>query len=794
MNKQLAMAVTSLLLAPLAGGVVHAQTASTASASNEAIGLEEIVITAQRREESSQRAAIAISTVGGDAIDEANITRPGGLQSIVPSLQVSDNTGPYSTFYVRGVGNFANNALSDSALLFNFDGVTVARSGTSGFFYDLERVEVLKGPQGILYGRNATGGAINVVSKKPMLGEFGGDASLQLGNYSALRVDAALNAPLGDTAAMRFAGFHVKHDGYMSDGTDDQDDTGGRVSLLMKPSESLDISLVADFFRQGGQAAGGTVIGVTSSFSASPTFSPSDRLGFFSPQVASYIPTQINAVSQRPFVPFQNVNHEDNRFWGVAATFDWTTPIGTLTAIPAFRDSKLDYTSFATGVMLREQSHDKQSTFELRLTSPTDQALRYVVGGFYLHDPNNVPRFDVNQQAVATFQSYVAKTDSYAGFGSLTWAVTDAFRLTGGARYTHDKKTFDGSTSANTHLCGSSYAFPGCMNTALNQPFPYTQMGPVPAHICDFFTFTTGCPDTGGTDTLLNVIPNNNSQAYSKTTWKLGADWDLTDHNFLYASAETGFKSGGFFFSADNNIYKPETLRAFTVGSKNRFLDNRLQANLELFYWKYHDQQISHLSQDSKHDTIFPTENVGLATIKGAELDLQARPLRNTTLSLDVQYNNAVYDRFVYNTPNQNFGRGNGTGCPNLSITSTLYTVDCSGEQPPNAPRWTVAGGVQQTIPLPGDAKLVGNARGHYQSKTLTAFEFLPVEEQPGYTMWDFDLTYYTKDDKVFVGAYVNNAFDKTALSFTFITPQSNMATATLQHPRTTGVRAGFKF
>jgi iron complex outermembrane recepter protein len=217
------------------------------------------------REETAQRAAIAISTVSGAAITEANVTRPGGLTDLVPALQATDDTGPYSIFYVRGVGNFAANALSDPALLFNFDGVAASRAGTSGFFYDLDRVEVLKGPQGTLYGRNATGGAINVISKAPVLGELGGDASIQYGNFSASREDVALNLPMGDVAAVRLAVFHVKHDGYMDDGTESQDDTGARLTFLVAPTDTLRIKLVADYFHQGGDQAGGTITGITSS-------------------------------------------------------------------------------------------------------------------------------------------------------------------------------------------------------------------------------------------------------------------------------------------------------------------------------------------------------------------------------------------------------------------------------------------------------------------------------------------------------------------------------------------------
>src|SRR5258708_427164 len=206
MNKWLAIALYSLMSMPFWAVSAYAERTASASASAagadgaETEGLMEIVVTAQRREESSQHAAIAISTIAGDALQNANVTRPGGLTAVAPSLQVSDDTGPYSIFYVRGVGNFAANGLSDAALAFNFDGVTVSRSGTSGFFYDLERVEVLKGPQGTLYGRNATGGAINVISKKPVLGEFCRDASVQFGNYSANREDVGLNLPLGHQA------------------------------------------------------------------------------------------------------------------------------------------------------------------------------------------------------------------------------------------------------------------------------------------------------------------------------------------------------------------------------------------------------------------------------------------------------------------------------------------------------------------------------------------------------------------------------------------------------------------
>jgi iron complex outermembrane recepter protein len=773
---------TALMLCALAAPIATAQQAPAPAPKTQSSELEEVVVTAQRRAEDAQHAAIAISTVSGDALADANVTRPGALTQLVPSLQVADETGPYSGFYARGVGNFAANSFTDPALTFNVDGVTVVRSGTSGFFYDLERVEVLKGPQGTLYGRNATGGAINVITKAPVFNEFAADAALEYGNYSTSREDVVLNFPIGQASAMRVAAFHSQHNGYMSDGSDDEDGTGGRLSYSIKLTDALDIGLVADYFRQGGIAAGSTIIGTTSAFVGAPTFRPSDRFGLFSPQVSAFLASQPDFLNGSTFVPFQNVSHEDNRFWGAAATVNWKTPIGTLTVIPAYRSSQLDYTSFAVGVMLREVNDDKQTSLEVRLTSDSNQRLRYVFGVFYLDDPNKVPRFDVNQQAVATFQSYSLNTVSHAAFSSLTFDVTPSARVTGGVRYTKDDKDFNGALAANTVVCTVQTPFgPSCPNAGV---LPYTQLSPVPPV---FF-------NPNGTITLLSTLNNSQGASYSKVTWRAGADWDLTDRNLLYASVETGFKSGGFFFSSDYDVFRPESITAYTVGSKNRFLENRLQLNLELFYWKYRDQQINHLSLDSQNHVIFPTENVGLATFKGVEIDLQARPLRNTLLSADVQFEDGVYDSFVYHTPNQNGGFGNGTGCPNGAAPGVTYTVDCSGMTPPFTPRWTIGAGLQQTIPLPDDSKLVGSARVHYQSGTLTALEFLPVEQQAGYSIWDFDLTYAARHDRLTVGAYVNNAFNKTALNFSFPTPFSGFASGILQRPRTYGIRAGVHF
>ena len=747
-------------------------------------GLNDIVVTAQRRSENLQRAAIAVSAIGGDAMRDAGITKPTELTAIVPALQVATSAGPYSLFYLRGVGNFNGNALSDSAVAFNFNGVYVGRpSSTTGFFYDLDRVEVVKGPQGTLYGRNATGGAINVIARKPELDKFGAEATAEYGNYDALRVDGAINIPVGDIAAIRAAGVYVKHDGYMKDGTDSQDDLGGRLSLRVEPSANLSINVAGDYFRQRGTGPGGTPV----------ELGIDGRPGYFSPQGSGFISSLPNTLLGRTqsaptILPFLN-----NEYWGVSSTIEWRVPFGTITFIPAYREGSLDYLTNTPGFYLRQREKDKQTSFEARVASDDNRPVRFLAGLFYYDERNDVPYFAVNQQANYNLDNYVQTDRSMAAFGRITWAPKPEIRFTLGGRYTTEDKTLDGTLLGFIRACVVPTSYfptyvPGCPTAS---PFPPSaSLAPPP--VPDF----NPAPD--GTLTIPNFVDNsgiNTKRAsFERVTWRAGADWDITSHNLLYASYETGFKSGGFYFTADAGVFRPETISAWTLGSKNRFFDNRLQLNLEAFYWRYSNQQISHLVNDSAGNAIFATENVGRATFKGVEAETRFLLTPTTELSADVQYLDARYDSFVYQTPNLNGGLGNGTSCPNIGTPGTSYTVDCSGKRPPNAPEWTINLGAQQTINLPGGAKIVGGARAHYQSETLTGLEFTPIEYQGAYWQLDAQVNFVARDNRFTLGAFVNNALNKTVMGNSFPVPFTFYTAASLRPPRTYGVRAGFKF
>ncbi|MCX9146535.1 TonB-dependent receptor [Erythrobacter sp. WG] len=758
----------SMLAGCLLTSPAAAQQADETGAETPSEGLGEIIVTAQRREENLQRAALAVTAVTGDDLIKSGITDTVNLGRVVPSLSVQPSAGTTS-FFLRGVGTNAQNSFAENAVAFNFNGVYVGRpTAPIGVLYDLERVEVVKGPQGTLYGRNATGGAINVLPRTPVLGDFGGEATLEYGNYDLKRGSAALNLPIGENVALRIAGQVVDRDGYLSDGYDDNRGEAIRASLLIEPSDQWSMLLVADFFNQHGRGPGAVLL-PEARYAVPPL---DDLVGLADPRAQAAIRTLASRLTAPPFCGgvggfvtsgcvslAATDGFLDNQFFGISATVTGDLGFGTLTVIPAYRRSDVNVLSYVTGFSGTVKDLAEQTSLEVRLASNDDQRLRYVAGLFYFGENQDTENF-FRQGALSTTRfTPRLSTVSLAAFGQLTFDITDTLRLVAGGRYTKEDKDQLTSVAAGGR--------PGPVEPPLSAPF------------------------TG-------------ALSFEKFTWKAGLEWDAGPASLVYANVATGFKSGGFFVAEPpNNTFAPELLTAYTIGTKNRFAGNKLQLNLEAFYWDYQDQQITFVGGVRTAGGLFAqgstTVNAGQATIYGAELEARFAPSRNDLFSLDVLWMKGKYDKL--RTANfSGTGAPVATGCTvvgnrlaNPGINAArFFDIDCSGRPTVQSPEWVVNIAYERTFNLTDRLDLIFGARGNIESSRFMNSNFRPEERQGAFAMAD---AYLTIDGGAWsLTGFINNITDERIMARAGTRPILDLPVAALRPPRTYGVRLGVNF
>ena len=733
-------------------GALHAVAVVSAHAQEaDADALPAVVVTAQRRTEDVQKAALAITAVSGRELQSRGLSQTEQLGTLTAGLQVNTSAGPYTTFSVRSVSSLSGNAFADPAIAANINGVYLATPTViHGLYFDLERVEILKGPQGTLYGRNATAGAINIIPNRPK-SVFEANASADVGNYDRFNFGAMLNVPLADHVAFRIAGQRVNRDGYMSDGTNNDEGHAVRASVLFEPTEDLSILLSGDFAHQGGEGPGATLRKSCA------------LLG--RPGRACFVADPYTAVADLPdqYVPFGLAPQTRNSFvdgdyYGGALNIDWTSTLGTVSFIGGYRGADNSYEGSGTSWLLLEDQHPSQASAELRLASSEPGPFQYVFGSYYL-DTRMRAHANSENASRRNFSDQHTQLEGWTGafFTQLSYGLTDSFRLTGGLRYTYEEKSSDSRryTLANT-------------------------VGPDPV-----------IPDTPIGPPATVVIA---SRHWDKVNWKLGVEYDLAARSLLYANVSTGFKAGGFFYGPPGaQSYEPEEVTSWVVGSKNRLLDNRLQLNAEAFYLDYRDQQISFVKLVGTSTTLV-TENAGKSHAYGVELqgDFLATP--DTRLGAQIQHLQAKYDSFTYLTVAP---PGAGSTCRVSPPAAGQFTVDCSGNTPLRSPRWTIIGNVEQTLRLPNGGRLVGEALARYEAKFQADVAYIPETETYSTTRVDVGLSYVTPNDRFTVKGYVNNLTDRVTISNATVSasyPANPVVGINLQAPRTYGVRATFDF
>ena len=768
----------------------------TTSTTGSTSTLGEVVVTAQRRSENLQKAAVAVDAVSGADLVRNNITDPTTLNTLSPGLRVSPGGGGNVFYFIRGVGNFSSAPFSDPAVAFNYDNVYIGRPvASTGPFYDLERVEVVKGPQGTLYGRNATGGAINVVPEKPRLDDVSGYINASYGNYDAYDVEGAVNAPLGSFSAVRISGAFIGHDGYLNDGTSDEDTKAGRIQFLSRPTSKLSVRVSADYADISGVGEGSTYVDqfsynrATGQYVAVPSGLQRADGVYSAPEQAylqgfSAYPAGRNAGALAPY-PFI-----DNKLYGVNAQIDYDTPLGRLTLIPAWRPSSINDLSSAAGFVAATHEDDEQYSTELRFAGNRIAIFDYTFGALYYHEREKGV-FAANLQSLATYQTYTTFTDAYAGFARATAHLTDKLRLVGGVRYTTNQKSFDGTSDRLAIACTRLAVGQTCPTAPLI-PFSYAANGqplPVPAA-------SGGVVPLIGTGAIVSRADFNQDSAIvnDRTTYRGAIEYDLTPRSLLYGSVETGFRSGGFSLAVGYGTYRPEYITAYTVGSKNRFFDNKLELNLEAFVWNYRDQQISHLGIDLSGQNANFTQNIGRSINEGLEAEGRLLLTPSTELNANVQYLDATYGRFTYQTPAIN-GAPPYVGCAVTvdAANTALRDVNCSGKQSFNSPEWTLNLGAQQTAHF-GAYKVVGYINTQYLTSRYIGFEYQPAELAPPVFQTNGQVTlspnYAKWSLSIFVQNLENNRYPIQAIVNTSV----NILSTVNANPRTFGGRVSYKF
>jgi iron complex outermembrane receptor protein len=820
--KKLTLHFPLLALSALTLQVAAQESTNDEVKKDESTSIETIIVTGQRKSESLQKAAVPMV-----AVDQESLTRQGlesgqDLAKISPSIGISAGGGPLTSIFVRGVGALTVNPLTDAAVAQNVDGVYLGRSsGAAGqAFFDLERVEVLKGPQGTLYGRNATGGVINYIPKKPQLSEKSGYAQIEAGNYGRLGIQAAYNAPIGDDAALRLSLNTLERDGYSDDGTNDADKFAARAQFYYEPSENLNIRLAGDYSKLKGLGNAGDLIGTFSNDSGNLTeYTPTGITPFtgatsdaandirtgvlHTPSFARYKPIDINDVGQ------------ELSFSGLMAEINYTTEQGIFTVVPSFRESDQEYTFIGPGFAPAKTSEkNKQTSIETRFSTDFEGPFNAILGAFYFDE--EIETSGVFAQNYASpIQNYQNGGDSWAVFGQGTYDFTEALRVSFGLRYTEDFKYVEGISDTFVTFCGGTPASGDFLTPGASFANGCAS-GAIPAHpitsdrdefIAYFVNAGLFAPDSVATVPGMGpppayplTIPGNISPQiatianvgdgyltqdldYSETTYRIGIEYDISKDNLLYATFETGYRAGGVDLAGENAIYDPEYIDALTIGSKNRFLNNTVQLNLEAFHWLYDGQQVSYFTTLDSASS-FPIAN-GDATIQGLDIDMIWKLSPNTTISGNAQFLDSTYDSLtLISDP----GRGR-FGCTSLGVTDAIESYDCSGRSLLYSPDFGGGLSINHNIEF-NEYNLSLTAQASHRSEQETNFIFVDATESKAYTTLDLDATLMssTKSFDWTLSLFVRNVTDELFVTNSNVNNRG-LTYATHNPPRTFGLR-----
>lgn len=734
----------------------------SASADNSTTGLADIIVTAQKRATNIQDTPIAMRAFDSDAVLNAGISDVNGLSRLAPDLNITNDT-QYTKISVRGISSQDHGETADPALTINIDGEYINRPiALNASFFDLERIEVLRGPQGTLYGRNATAGALNIVVAKPKLGEFSGYATGSYGNYKSLSAEAAVNIPLGDKVAIRASGMHNEHDGYFNNAPAGRGSAGNtdaaRLSIYAEPTEGIRAYLAGEYVNVDttGVAQFGLVVAnngvLTNPAYAGGLIDPIPS----TPQLENGgVPANLQFNPPRKSFPLGDLGYTRIKQYAVRGRLDIDVgSIGTLSYIGGYRDVQSNVSQPLNGYVptVFIQNYEKNSqtqSHEIRLSGGENGGVIYQVGAFYFHENQYMAQgLFLPLAAGGSYLNYFyrpyVKNKSMAGFAQATVPlVADKLSVTGGIRYTKDKKN------------------------AL-----FINYGP------RFGQGSTPPPENPALG--FNPTPLNDGQV----TWTAGIDYTPSRDHLIYGKVATGYKAGGF----DNvSSFGAEKLTAYEIGTKNSFANRRVQFNAAAFYYDYKDQQIPIFLDTNVGGEVV---NAGASRIWGIETDTTILLSRNDRFTATVNYLNAELTKFSANLLGLT-----GTLTDSDPSTPGLQPFDLSGNTPVQSPKWTIALGYDHDFHF-GDQKVTASLFSRFKSDYYLQPSNDLATRQKAFTQTDFTLEWVAPNNRFSLQGYVRNIENYRPFAFAGYVNAggSLLINYVYGSPRTYGVRGTVRF
>ncbi|MEJ1962716.1 MAG: TonB-dependent receptor [Gammaproteobacteria bacterium] len=785
--------------------------------------IEEVTVSAQRRDQDVNDVGITVNVMSGEQMKDLGVVTAEDLAKFTPGLQINETTTTGVPQYsLRGVGAQDSTTGASSTVGLYFDGVNIPYTVMSrGALFDVERVEVLRGPQGDLYGRNTTAGQINFISKKPTE-EFESGVTASYGSYETLDAEAYVSGALSDRVRARVAAKTVHSwEGWQESLTHDdelgkKDVNAIRGILDFRASDTVNLELNVHYVKdrsenQAPQAVSGFDIGAgrlgrfgylplqdyTTHDPANPAGILVSRPPWFAPDDATKADWNNSYTSAITGITYDIRPQRDNRLVGGSVRLEWALGAATLTSLTAYDTFDRVEGFDGDGLFTTDTANINVSQLdvfsqEINLAGETKDIL-WVGGLYYSNDqvdeaynffmPDSsagyasIPfgRAPFNRSPVLQLNTISTQhTESEAAFGHVEWKLTEKLRATLGARFTRETRAWTGcSYSAEDNSWGNFANFAYGATLAAGDCFNVDDDPNSPT----YFFNVVGTPNINDA-----FHPFSDEIRASKLMWKTGLDYHVDDDILLFGTISHGFKSGGFNGAISSSAgslapYRPEELTAFEIGAKMRLLDGAMQFNTNTFYYDYRDKQESNFAV-SPVGNLSALTNVDKSRIYGAELEMQWRPITGLNIDLaGVWLNTKVIE---WNAVD-----------PTLSHWPTVVTRDASGSSLPQAPVWSGNALVSYRWPLPSGLYLEAASDVSYRGST-SGGPSGPVYATPDYTIANVRLALGSTEKRwrgEIWSRNVTNEFYFTS-AFSANGPYVRMAGM----PRTFGVTVAYQF